>query len=286
MKTYLRKLRWGIFNLIEGDMISSIADYTGEWSDVEIELLGGILAEDSNVVEVGSNIGLHSVPLASFIPKGKLICFEPQRLIFQQLCCNLALNNITNAYSYRLGVGHKKQEIQIESTDYAQPWNYGSFSLEKGFSSEGDFGSQVSQEVLTVVSLDSFADVKSLDRLDLLKINAEGMENSVLQGAKKTIKRLRPIIFTEFHQTNADELLTTLHGLGYKTFWAITKRYQEGNFYQAKPQELGLDANLLGIPVERLQAGKEPNLQHLDSILPQAISALELESGNIPFLLK
>ena len=48
------------------------------------------------MVEVGANIGMHAVPIAKAIASGRLICFEPQRVIFQQLCCNLSLNNLTN----------------------------------------------------------------------------------------------------------------------------------------------------------------------------------------------
>jgi len=129
MQTYLKELRWGKFNLIEGDLISQTASRFGEWCEVEVRVFQSLVEANSNIIEVGSNIGLHSVPLAKFIPQGKLFCFEPQRIIFQQLCCNLALNNLINVYPYQLGVSDNNGTIEIQSTNYDTVWNYGNFSI-------------------------------------------------------------------------------------------------------------------------------------------------------------
>lgn len=162
MKTFLKELRWGRFNLIEQDMISQIASLTGEWCEVEVQFLTQLLGSSANVVEVGANIGLHSVPLAKRITQGKLLSFEPQRIIFQQLCCNLALNNLTNVETFRLGVGRQNETKEIESCDYDTLWNYGSFSLDKGFSTEENFTMPTQKEYVDIVALDDFAPVQRL----------------------------------------------------------------------------------------------------------------------------
>jgi hypothetical protein len=64
MKTFLKDCRWGRFLLLRGDMISIFADLYGEWSELELRLFRTFLTPDSNVVEVGANLGLHSVPLS------------------------------------------------------------------------------------------------------------------------------------------------------------------------------------------------------------------------------
>ena len=107
MRTSLHMLKRGMFNLIEGDFISRYAQAYGEWSDLEVRLLLNNLCADSNVVEVGSNIGMHAIPIARHIERGKLFCFEPQRVIFQTLCANISLNSLTNVYAYQEGVGDK-----------------------------------------------------------------------------------------------------------------------------------------------------------------------------------
>lgn len=248
MKTYLKDLRWGKFNLIEGDMISTIASHYGEWSEVEVSVFQTLLTNTDNVIEVGSNIGMHSVPLAKIVSKGKLICFEPQRVIFQQLCCNLALNNLTNVESYRLGVGEHSDTFEIESSDYNTAWNYGSFSLDKGFSTEGNFQGNLKKEQIEVISLDDFSSVAQLDSLALLKIDAEGFDIKVLKGADKTIKRLQPAIFIEAHPHTNQAIFTHLKGLNYRVFSVASQRYQEKNFYQAWQFENGYDCNFLALP--------------------------------------
>lgn len=115
MKTYLKDLRWGRFNLLEGDTISNVAACYGEWSDIEVSVFHQLLNSTSNVIEVGSNIGMHAVPLAKFVPQGHLLCFEPQRIIFQQLCCNLALNDLTNVETYRVGVSNENSKMLVRN---------------------------------------------------------------------------------------------------------------------------------------------------------------------------
>lgn len=73
MRTSLHMLKRGMFNLIEGDFISRYAQAYGEWSDLEVRFLLNNLRADSNVVEVGSNIGMHAIPIARHIELGKLL---------------------------------------------------------------------------------------------------------------------------------------------------------------------------------------------------------------------
>lgn len=285
MKTYLKDLRWGRFNLIEGDMISTIATHYGEWSEVEVSVFQILLSASDNVVEVGSNIGMHAVPLAKMVQQGKLICFEPQRIIFQQLCCNLALNNLTNVDSYRLGVGDQDTTLEIESSDYNKAWNYGSFSLDKGFSTEGKFDGQIQKEGITVISLDTFPAIKELNSLALLKIDAEGFDIKVLKGAQKTIQRLQPAIFVEAHQDNSKVLFVHLKALNYRIFSVASERYQEKNFFQAKRFEQGYDCNFLALPTKLVDdmSSSQSKLFDLLSILTE-ITSLEECTKDVPLL--
>lgn len=245
MKTSIYQLKWGTFNLIEGDFISQYAALYGEWSDVEVQFFLENLNSSSNVIEVGSNIGMHAVPIAKKISGGgKLFCFEPQRVIFQTLCANLSLNQLTNVYAYNLGVGEDEQLIEIPSSNYETAWNYGSFSLDKGFSTEGDFIGVESRELIHVISLDKHPEVNRLEGIDLLKIDAEGFELNVLNGAKNLIERHKPIIFVEAHIHHSHELISYLDKIGYKCYWFISERYQKNNYFKQEQFLGGMDFNL------------------------------------------
>ncbi|WP_373777172.1 FkbM family methyltransferase [Glaesserella sp.] len=286
MKTYLKDLRWGKFNLIKGDMISERAAHYGEWAETEVRLLRQLLQPHSTVIEVGANIGMHTVPLAKAVPAGKVLCFEPQRIIYQLLCCNLALNDLVNVESYRQGVSEQNGKAWIESSDYAQPWNYGSFSIDKGFSTEYPFIGNVSKEEIDIIALDDFAPIKRLDSLDLLKIDTEGFDANVLKGAVNTIRRFRPYIFVEFQYDTCDEVLHLLKQENYRVVWAVSLRYQQQNFYQSMPfNELdthAADTNFLAIPTERIENADSLILSLING-LKDAVSVEDLDN-DIPMI--
>lgn len=287
METRIKELRWGTFNLIKGDMISNIATYCGEWSDVEVSVFQMLLNPNSNIVEVGANMGLHTVALAKIAPHGKVIAFEPQRIIFQQLCCNLALNNLTNVYSYRLGVSDKNDEYLIETCDYSTDWNYGSFSLDKGFSTEEQFHHQTTKEPIEVINLDDFSPIHQLNALDLLKVDAEGFDIKVLNGASKTIERLQPIIFVEYQKHDSAVLLDFFAKHQYQVYWLISKRCQEKNFYQAPLIDLGDDLNFIAIPRSRLHnLPTDSGLYQVTQILNPVESADDLNQGKVNWIYK
>jgi FkbM family methyltransferase len=231
MQTYLKDCRWGRFLLLRGDMISTYAHVYGEWSELEVTLYRRLLKPDSVVIEVGANLGLHTVPLAKIVVSGQVICFEPQRLIFSILCGNLALNNLINVHAHRLVVGEREEIITIESTNYDTPWNYGAFSVEAGFSSESRFPGELKAEPTAVVALDEFPQTAGLERLDLLKVDTEGFELAVLRGADRLIARTRPILFVENNSpANGDDLIRHIRGLGYDCYWYCTERFQRDNY--------------------------------------------------------
>ncbi|WP_109078783.1 FkbM family methyltransferase [Aggregatibacter kilianii] len=252
METSLHQLKWGIFNLLKGDMISEFAKRYGEWSETEVQFLINNLAEDDNVIEVGSNIGMHSVPLAKAIPQGRLFCFEPQRIIYQQLCCNLNLNSLVNVYAFNSGVGNQNTVIETQSTDYNTSWNYGSFSLDKGFSTESPFHGATKNEMTPIIKLDSQLQIAQLTSLKLLKIDAEGFELKVLKGAQNTIKKLQPLIFIEAHLHSCNALLSHLRSINYRCYWFVSKRYRTNNYFNNPNAIDGYDINFICYPQKQL----------------------------------
>ncbi|MFB6348137.1 FkbM family methyltransferase [Moraxella sp. ZJ142] len=285
MKTTLHNLRHGLFSLIEGDFISNYGRIYGEWSELEVRFFQSILTATDNVIEVGSNIGMHAVPIAKHLTQGRLFCFEPQRIIFQQLCCNLALNQLTNVHAYHTGVSDSQGSTQVQSSDYTTQWNYGAFSINKGYSTEFEFTGDVHHENLNLIDLDSHPDLANLPALKLLKIDAEGFDKNVLQGGVRLINRLKPIIFVEAHPHHSDELLSYFDSLDYQCYWFISHRYQPDNFCDSPEfaDFSGLDANFVCYHRSNLEAvpsylapvqplSTYPKNEQGDSLLPLIIN--------------
>jgi len=251
MKTYTKECKWGNFLLLRGDMVSQYADVYGEWSELEVSLFGRTLSDSDNVVEVGANLGLHTVPLSKFVRHGKVVCFEPQRIIFQILCANCALNNRTNIHAYNTAVGDSPGTSDIPCSSYEKPWNYGAYSIKSGFDTEAEFNDDTWLEPVSIVRLDDHPDIVSLTSLKLLKIDAEGMEPAVLDGAADTIKRLRPVIFTENNnELTGDKLISRLRTLGYDCYWFCSERFSPSNYNKIRWKLPGGDYNMICYPQE------------------------------------
>ncbi|HEX8826906.1 MAG TPA: hypothetical protein VF778_02215, partial [Xanthobacteraceae bacterium] len=73
MKTFIKDAKWGRFILMGGDLISRYMNEFGEWSETEIDLFRFILP---NSIEVGANMGTHTVPLSKICMNGRIFCFE------------------------------------------------------------------------------------------------------------------------------------------------------------------------------------------------------------------
>ena len=260
MQTFLKDCRWGQFLLIYGDMISSYVNLLGHWCDIEVDLFRALLPPSGGVcVEVGANIGMHAVPLSRLCEGGEVICYEPQRPIFHVLCANLALNNRLNVRTRHAAVGDKVGRIQIETGDYDEAWNYGSFSISKGFSNENQYAGPVASEDVELTALDKDPALARLERLDLLKIDAEGHELAVLTGAKELIKKFQPTVFVEpGTRDNVDALRDMMGKLGYQGYWFAGRRYGPDDNFTPQPGALYYDVNLLFRPTGAPDFGLQP----------------------------
>jgi FkbM family methyltransferase len=194
----------------------SLVEY-GEYSEAEMVLLAPFLAPGAIVVEAGANIGAHTVPIAKRIgPQGRVYAFEPQRLMHQMLCGNLALNAIENVYALAVAVGDRAGQTRIALTHYGENANYGGIGL------GGDGGEAVAMGTI---------DALRLDRLDLLKADVEGAEALLVAGAESTIRQCLPVLYLENDRRDlSPALLEKLRGLGYAMWWHLPFLFEPGNY--------------------------------------------------------
>jgi FkbM family methyltransferase len=191
-------------------------------------------------VEVGANIGAHTVLLAQAVwPGGGVLAFEPQRIAYQTLCANLAVNSIVNVDARLAAVGAAAGTLLVPVLDSTLPNNFGGLGL----------GAHTVGEPVPVVTLDSV----SLTRCDFLKIDAEGMEKDVLDGAVATIARYRPLLYVENdRQDKSAELIRTIRALGYAMYWHRPYLFNANNFAGNPENIFGNIAsiNMLCVPTD------------------------------------
>jgi len=221
-------------------------DLYGEFSEGEIDLFKPLIRPDDVVVEVGANIGVHTVWFAKATAGGgAVMAFEPQRLIFQALCANLALNSIVNALAFQQACGATSGGfITVPIIDPTRSGNFGALELADGAHTVGD--------EVPLVRLDDF----ELPRCRLLKIDVEGMELEVLKGAGQLIRRCKPLLYVENDREEKSEALVRhIASLGYDLYLHLPTLYSPANFFANADNVFGniVSLNMLCVP-----SGSEP----------------------------
>lgn len=213
----------------------------GEYSEHEVRLFGQICRPGDVVVEAGANIGTHTVPLARMVgARGQVHAFEPQPVVFQTLCANVALNSLDNVRCHAVALGEAAGELRVPRRAYDRADNFGGVAL----AAAGD-GTPVA-----VLRLD---DALKLDRLRLLKADVEGMEIAVIRGAADLIRRLRPLLYVENDRADRSALLLrTLGQLGYRLYWDLPPLFNPENFAGLRENVFGgiVSCNVFGVPAE------------------------------------
>lgn len=212
-------------------------DRYGEFSEGECDLFRQLIQPGSVVVEAGANYGAHTLVLSELVgEKGIVYAFEPQRIVFQTLCANMALNGRTNVHCEPEAVGEAPGHIVVPLLDYNSEQNFGGLGL-------GDYQNGERVPVTTVDSL-------KLPRCDLLKADVEGMELSVLKGAEETIANCRPILYVENdRQENSAALIEYIMSLEYDLYWHLPPLFNPANYFNNPSNEFGriVSANMLCI---------------------------------------
>lgn len=168
-------------------------------------------------IDCGANIGIHTIEWARHMATwGKVIAFEAQERIYYALAGNVAINNCFNAKVVYAAVGACVGHIDIPTLDYNQPSSFGSFELRK--SEKNEFIGQTvdfSPEAMKTINMVSIDSLKS-PRVDFIKIDVEGMELEVLEGAKETIENFKPQMLIEAIKVDKQKLIQILEEWGYQ----------------------------------------------------------------------
>jgi FkbM family methyltransferase len=170
-------------------------------------------------IDCGANIGVHTIEWARFMHGwGDVLAFEAQERIFYALAGNLTLNNCFNARAIWAAVGAANGSLRVPVPDYFVPSSFGSLELRKSANTEY-IGQEIDYSDAATQSVQMMAiDSMGLTRLDLIKIDIEGMEMEALSGARDTIARLQPNLLIEKIKSNEDELVRFVTALGYRVF--------------------------------------------------------------------
>jgi FkbM family methyltransferase len=172
----------------------------------------GVLA-----IDCGSNIGVHTIEWGKFMFNwGQVISLEAQEKLFYALAGNIILNNCLNVTAKNCAVSDSCGTLKIPMPNYHEAASFGSLELIPSQANEFigqiiDYSKTTMVEMISIDSLD-------LKRIDLIKIDVEGMEEKVLNGATASIKKNKPIMIIEKIKSNEQSLKAFLVKNGYEHF--------------------------------------------------------------------
>jgi len=186
------------------------------------------------IIDVGANMGTFSIPISKHIERmeGVVHAFEPQRIIYYQLCGNIFLNRIDNIYCHNMALSNIDLISDVKPLDFDKSWNIGGYSL-----AENTESPQPLDEKTEKISFKKMNDIQLVNTPTLIKIDVEGMELEVLQGGLNLIRRSNfPPIMFEYNggDPKGPIVLQLLMGLGYQ----ITK-YADSDYLAQHPEFSG-----------------------------------------------
>lgn len=212
------RLGSGLMMEFEPSLIGWTCFERGEWEPEQTRIVGKYVHADAVVLNVGANTGYYALICAAAVrPHGHVHAFEIQTHIIDILRRNLSLNGLSEVVTVvERGCFSTEGEATISC-----PGDPGSARI--------DFGRSGNRVQLT--TLDRYVMEKTIARVDLILVDAEGADFEILKGAHEVLTRFRPIVIAETDHLSAfGGSLQQL--IGYMSEFGYSSRLIKGEFSQ------------------------------------------------------
>lgn len=200
---------------------------------------------NTNIIDLGAHIGTTAMMMCEILSDNcKIYCFEP--IYNDILSKNIYTNGLENkVVIYPFGLGNIEDKYKLPIVDYRQNLNFGSVSIANGNKTLYKYNIRpctdknnslqkivIDEQVYQVDSVEPFQEnelfqinIRTLDSFDiknvgLIKIDVEGMEEIVIEGALNTISKYKPVLIIEIHDIShfkQTDICKKLINLGYNT---------------------------------------------------------------------
>jgi len=237
-------------NTINGNMYIHTDDPTigrslklyGEYCQPEVDLIIQYTDKNSFVLDIGANIGTHAIPVSKHVQS--VIAFEPNEHNFNLLVKNCAETGCKNVSLNRMALGN-------ETYNGGTQFDYGKTKMSSG-------------NDVVVVPLDY---IKGFPQVDFIKIDVEGMEPEVLEGANGTITYYQPNMLIEMQdEENYQKVFDFLTKHQYNVYWFPVATYNPRNHKRNTVDVFGPQHGVLNWFATKSSAELEPVLGGNDTI--------------------
>lgn len=220
--------------------------YNKGFEQKTIDIILRIVQSDFVTLDIGANIGLHSLVMASCFEKDsscRVYAFEPSKKTFDALGENIKLNGFEDRIvALNAALSDKPGRLMLATPDEytklgknSDPYK----SLQKSPSANG------TGEEVEVITLDNWAKSNNVEKIDFIKIDIEGAELECFKGALEVFRKRRPIMVMECYEPfcsrfgySVSDVVLFMNEVGYKMF-----QYEESQWI-AIPKEKILAVSL------------------------------------------
>jgi len=206
------------------DPIGTCLAVYGEWAEQEFDVISQLVTPNTNCIDVGANIGTHSVWLSRKCTNGVIFSIEPQFYIFNFLITNLMLNDCMNCFTFKNFIS------DVDATFVTAPvlrpisdkFNYGEFNINLCTNNNNGVPTKI-------VRLDEIEYVDNYD-IGFIKMDCEGVEGEVLKSGHKTITKNKPNLYIEFNGIKGNQsVVDILNDYGYNCYWHVYPKFNVNN---------------------------------------------------------
>ena len=172
-------------------------------------------------VDAGANVGYLSMLMAKRVGRqGCVVSFEPTARSFMALCKNIQLNSLTNIVAEQIALSDSNGTLEFNEG----PPDYDVYNSAGNISHPSALSVAFQKRIVRCITLDSYLSANKIEKVDLMKIDVEGAELSVLKGMEGTLSRNpQAVLVIEF----AD---VTTAGFGYEAreigFWLESRGWK------------------------------------------------------------
>jgi FkbM family methyltransferase len=209
------------YKLDLNEMIDNSIYYEGCFEPTSVAVINKYVRQGMTVLNIGANIGCHTLRFAKLVGGGKVIAFEPMSYAFKKLKQNVELNNFDNIILEKIALSN-------ENKDNQSVYFYASWPLNRSLADTDihhiHHGRKMS-DIVDFVTLDNYVQRKAIKKIDFIKLDVDGYEYKVIQGGVNSIKKFKPDMLIEFVKytlkefgDNLESLIDLLDSVGYSFY--------------------------------------------------------------------
>ena len=207
-----RKYNWRMNSVKDNNF--TVLTHTGEYENKTYKIINKLIKDSDNIIDVGANKGWYSVLFGKLANHGLVYAVEPTIAAYCELKENIKINNLKNVIACNLAfsnyIGRGFMSIPYERSSLAYLVS----------------NSVKNEDAIRVTTIDQFIKENQINKIDLIKIDAEGSEYDILTGAESLLtSENAPILIIEAFDKcllrfgkNTGDLIHFLKQCGYKVY--------------------------------------------------------------------